>query len=226
MWLVDLHCHTAMRSADSAASLATVLSDAAARGVQSLCLTEHDAFWGAGELAPALDTGTVAIPGAEINTDSGHVLVFGLAEYRFGFHHVRNLAEAVGRAGGATVLAHPYRRVLPPGVTPNTAGYDSALARALDNPLLRLVDAIEVMNGRGTVAENRLAHDISRSTGLPGVAGSDAHQAGEAGRVATAFDTPTRSVADLIAGLKSGGFHVAHGPAASAPARQTSSEQL
>lgn len=219
MWLVDLHCHTANRSPDSTALLSTLQSDAVDSGIQALCLTDHDAFWSECDLVPVSSPGMTLIRGAEINTDDGHVLVFGPLEYRFGFHHARTLAEAVANAGGAMVLAHPYRRALPAGVLPDTAGYDAALARALDNPLLRLVDAVEVVNGRGTETENRFAQDLARYAGLPGVAGSDAHRPGEAGRTATAFEFPVRSSADLIFAIKSGRFSVAGAPS-SAPAGQ------
>ena len=115
--LIDLHCHTALRSDDSAASLASLAEVAAARGLDGLCVTDHDAFWPPADLVPvARESGILVIPGCEINTDAGHVLAFGLEEYRFGLHHPEVLAEEVRAAGGAMVLAHPYRRVLPFGI--------------------------------------------------------------------------------------------------------------
>lgn len=218
MWLVDVHCHSAAKSPDSSLSIARAIEDARAADVDALCLTEHDAFWRRDDLpsrrtssvgfAPgeAGDAGVVVVPGAEINTDAGHVLVFGLESYEFGFHHAAKLAEAVERAGGAMVLAHPYRRVLLPEVTPNSAPYDVALRRALDNPLLRLVDAVEVANGRALQVENLFSSDLARAAGLRGVAGSDSHEPGEAGRCVTEFDQPVRCVEDLIRALKSAAF--------------------
>lgn len=220
MWLVDVHCHTAGPSPDSALSLSQALSDAARAGIDALCLTEHDAFWRPEELAsldPSDRTGgsrTIVIPGAEINTDAGHVLVFGLMSYRFGFHHPGELAETVKRAGGAMILAHPYRRALPPDVAPNSAAWDAALARALDNPLLKLVNAVEVTNGRGSEAENMFAAKLAIAARIPGVGGSDAHRAGDAGQIATQFDQPVRCAEDLIGALKSGSFRLAPSSAA------------
>lgn len=235
MWLVDIHCHTAGMSLDSSLSLSQALLDAARAGVDALCLTEHDAFWRPEDLADQAgsndrdgspDAGNrrvKVIPGAEINTDCGHVLVFGLTAYRFGFHHPLDLARAVQREGGAMVLAHPYRRALPAGVTPNSAEYDAALRNALENPLLKVVDAVEVRNGRGTQVETQFASDLARAAGLWGVAGSDAHQAGETGRIATQFDHEVHNAEDLIAALKSGGFRLAPPSAAT---RETGHEQL
>jgi predicted metal-dependent phosphoesterase TrpH len=216
MWLIDIHCHTVGMSPDSSLSVAQAIEDAHAAGVDALCLTEHDAFRDPSEGMPK--TPAFILPGAEINTDTGHVLVFGLTAYRFGFHHPRELAAAAEGAGGAMVLAHPYRRALPPGVALNTPAWDEALARALENPLLHLVDAVEVVNGRASEAENRFALELARATGLRGVAGSDAHRAGEAGLVFTRFDRPVRSAEDLVRELKSGRFHPARSSAAAGEA--------
>lgn len=221
MWLVDVHCHTAGPSPDSALSLSQALSDAARAGIDALCLTEHDAFWRPEELADQAgsndrdgspDAGNCrvkVIPGAEINTDCGHVLVFGLTAYRFGFHHPLDLARAVQGAGGAMILAHPYRRALPPDVMPNSTAWDAALGMALESPLLKLVDAVEVMNGRGSDTENQFAAALARAASLPGLAGSDAHQLGVAGCAVTEFYQPVRNVEDLIRALKSGSFRPA-----------------
>ncbi|MBI4220801.1 MAG: PHP domain-containing protein [Chloroflexi bacterium] len=216
MSLVDIHCHTAGMSPDSSLSVARAVADANAAGVDAICLTEHDAFRDPSEDMPT--TPAFILPGVEVNTDAGHVLVFGLTAYRFGFHHPRELAAAAERVGGAMVYAHPYRRALPPGVAPNTQAWEAALARALENPLLRLVDAVEVVNGRASEAENRFAFELARASGLRGVAGSDAHRDGEAGQVFTRFDRPVRSAEDLIRELKAGWFHPARSSAAAGEA--------
>ena len=52
----------------------------------------------------------LVLPGCEINTESGHVLVFGLGIYEFGMHKAEFLQAAIEKAGGAMIAAHPYRR--------------------------------------------------------------------------------------------------------------------
>jgi predicted metal-dependent phosphoesterase TrpH len=224
-WPVDLHCHTSVRSADSTLTLETLVSDARRNGVRALCLTDHDAFWPGEDLSVP---GCAVIRGAEINTDDGHVLVFGPGDYRFGFHHSSLLAAETSASGGVMVLAHPYRRVLADGVEPNTPDYDVAIDRALGNPLLRAAVAVEVVNGRATEVQNRFSADLARAAGLPGVAGSDAHRAGEAGRVATLFDSPVRSCEELIEALAAGGFRIPASPDPEASARvgQAGRQQL
>ena len=76
--LIDLHAHTAPRSNCSRTTLEELVETARARGLDALCITEHDVRWPGDELADAsrlLDF--PLIPGVELTTDVGHVLVFG-----------------------------------------------------------------------------------------------------------------------------------------------------
>jgi predicted metal-dependent phosphoesterase TrpH len=41
------------------------------------------------------------------------------------------------------------------------------------------VDAIEVLNGESSQQANKLAHELAKSMGLPGLAGTDAHTPSE-----------------------------------------------
>ncbi len=52
----------------------------------------------------------MVLPGCEINTDNGHVLIFGLDRYVFGLHKPDFLVDAVRQRNGAIIAAHPYRR--------------------------------------------------------------------------------------------------------------------
>lgn len=203
--IIDLHCHTSERSDDSQASLRSLAKAARAAGLDGLCITDHDAFWPLAELIPiARESGILLVPGCEINTDAGHVLVFGLEGYRFGHHHPEALAEDVRAAGGAMVLAHPYRRTLPPGAKPGSDRFEAALDRALENPLVQLVDAIEVTNGRGSPPQNAFAALLAERARLPGVGASDAHDAAGAGKFATQFERRVAGVGDLARELAAG----------------------
>ncbi len=205
--LIDLHCHTIDKSDDSALTLRSIGRLARDSGVDAVCITDHDAFWKPEVLEKAgTDAGVLFIPGTEINTDAGHVLAFGLASYTFGYHHPDRLLTAITEAGGAAVLAHPYRRVLPPGIGPDSPRFDAALARAAENPLLSLVDAIETLNGRGTDEQNMFAGALADNLGLPGTGASDAHAESDFGFIATEFERPVSDVIELIRELKAGRF--------------------
>ncbi|MFW6175038.1 MAG: PHP-associated domain-containing protein [Chloroflexota bacterium] len=206
--LVDLHCHTAERSDDSAAPALELALAARRAGLDAIAFTDHDAFWPAWELEEiARRSGIVVLPGAEINTEGGHAVVFGLTEYRFGMHRPDYLRSLVNEAGGAMIAAHPYRRALPFGVEQDSVGYSEALERASrDAALLRMCDAAEVVNGRGTLAQNEFSRRLLEREGVRGVASSDAHNVDGLGEAATEFERRIDTVEELVRELKAGRF--------------------
>ena len=204
--LIDLHCHTWPLSDDSFLSADDLIDAAKAAGLDGVCLTEHDFFW-EGERVQALAEkhNFLVIPGAELNTEDGHMLVFGLERYVYGMHRIQELAGLVEEAGGAIIAAHPYRRQLPFQVA-GEAAYREALARAACNPAYRYACAIEDLNGRGSPLENRFAAELRARLGLPGCGGSDAHDRAGVGRCATSFQRPISGLSDLIGELRAGRF--------------------
>ncbi|MBM3958820.1 MAG: hypothetical protein FJ314_03470 [SAR202 cluster bacterium] len=218
-WLVDLHCHTAAGSDDSTARLDALAAAGAARLLDAMCVTDHDHFWRPGEL-PGSASGLTIFGGSEINTDAGHVLVFGLDGYEFGYHHPERLADAVERASGAMIWAHPYRRRLLPGVEPGTRGWLDAVEAAVEGPLGKLVHAVEASNGRGTALENLFAEAVARALGKPQTGASDAHAADEAGSCATALVRPVSTVHELAGEIRAGRVRPGAGSASARKSRR------
>ena len=206
MPLIDLHTHTRPLSHDSDLTPDALVDAAKRAGLDGLCLTEHDFFWdhaATEELARRHDF--LVIPGIEVNTECGHVLVFGLAEFVYGMHRLAELVEMVNAAGGAMVAAHPYRRQLPFELR-DDGDWSEALDRACGNEAYRRVNAIETLNGRGTDRQNAFSAAICEQHSLPQAAGSDAHSLADVGTCATEFEGRIEGLADLIAALKSGRF--------------------
>ena len=203
--LIDLHAHTYPKSDDSFVSVDELVDSARQSGLDGICLTEHDDFWPA-DAAQELTRrhGILVLPGAEINTDAGHVLVFGLHRYKFGMHKPAFLREEADRHGAALIAAHPYRRrfLADPGQDPEVRL--GMLNRALDDEMLRLFDAVESHNGRGKESENRFSEDLRRGLCLPGTGGSDTHYLRQMGTAATWFERRISSLDELIAELKAG----------------------
>ena len=112
--------------------------------------------------------------------------------------------KAVHTAGGAIILAHPYRFGRPP--------VDSL---AVAEAVRRQLDAIEGLNMNCSAAQNRLATELAARWGLPAVAGSDAHTLDWVGRYVTVFPQPIADEAALVAAIRRGetsillreGFH-------------------
>lgn len=216
MSIFDLHVHTVKGSSDSSLAPEQLIQEAARIGLDGVCLTEHNGGWDPSDLQQAFgNSGLTVIPGLEVATDMGHVLVFGMHRYESGFGRISALRKAVDRAGGVMISAHPFRNLF------NRSTYNHNLLFAgwpdvpLDyreasrHPLFSVVDEIEALNGANTQEENAFATDVSRNLGLHGTGGSDAHSIHGIGRCVSVFDGEIRSESDLIEALKAG----AHAPA-------------
>lgn len=202
--LIDLHTHTHPLSYDSQLEPDDLIDVAKEAGLDGVCLTEHDFFWErekARELARRHDF--LVIPAVEVNTENGHVLVFGLEAYAYGMHRLHELAALVEAAGGASIASHPYRRQLPFELL-REGDWSEAIERAAANPAYKHVHAIEAYNGRGTARQNAFSIELAERLGLPTTAGSDAHTAGDVGACATEFERAITGLDDLIAELKAG----------------------
>ena len=66
---------------------------------------------------------------------------------------------------------------------------------------LKYIDAIEVMNGKVTIEENRFASDVAKSLGFCGTGGSDAHAISDVGQYATVFRSAIFNEKDLLEAL-------------------------
>ncbi|MFQ5925136.1 MAG: CehA/McbA family metallohydrolase [Dehalococcoidia bacterium] len=209
--LIDLHTHTVPNSDDSYLKPEELIAYAKRAGLDAICLTEHDWFWddeAIRELCQRHDF--LALPGVEITTEEAHLLVFGLERYVFGMHRASFVRHLVDEAGGAIIVAHPYRRHFPIGAEPEDERYYPALTRACESPLFQVADAIEVLNGRSSEKENAFSRGISQKLNLRGIAGSDAHEISDIGHCATFFERRISSLRELIAELKEGRFRVAN----------------
>ena len=75
---------------------------------------------------------------------------------------MQNVIDFAKEKGGITIVAHPYR------------------ACGLGDDARRYVfDAVEVLNGASASRVNKMAMNLAKTMGLPGVAGSDAHHPDE-----------------------------------------------
>jgi len=201
--LIDLHTHTYPYSDDSHLPPGELVERAKRAGLDAICFTEHDWHWKEEDIARLRREHSFPIfRGMEISSDEGHILVFGLSEYRFGMHHASYVRELLDEVGGIMILAHPFRRQVRHHPAPG-----ELLEEVCENPALGLVDAVETLNGRSRDKENRFAIEVSRRMGLRGVGGSDAHSPEDVPSCATVFERQITCVEELIAELRAGRFH-------------------
>lgn len=189
--LVDLHCHTLPLSTCSSLRAEELVDLARERGLEGICLTEHDRLRSPAELADLRRrTGFPVIGAIELTTDMGHVLAFGLDEPAKSLATGESAFAHAQRCGGLLYLAHPARD-----------GLLRVNARTVE-----YFESVEAINGSDTRLQNMSATGLAKGFRLPGIGGSDCHSPDEVGRAATEFNANIADEASLVAALRSGAY--------------------
>jgi len=182
------------------------------RGIDGVCVTEHCYVWSQKELREIVSgRDVVLLSGTEIETNVGHIVVFGLDRYISGIHRVGELRRVSDEIGGFIIGVHPFRRFFEPeefNIRPKRS-WSQVIDEALELPMLGLVDEIEVYNGGCNERENHLAVEVAKRMGMRGTGGSDAHSTHGLGCYVTVFEREIRNESDLIAELKGKRFYPA-----------------
>lgn len=214
--LFDLHIHTTKGSSDSSLTPEDMVLEADRLGLRGLCITEHAGPWDRHEFQQfAARHSVVLIRAMEVETDLGHILAFGLDRYQPGFNKAAELRRAATAVGGFVITAHPFRGVISghgnrsrallyqsvPDALPHTP-HD-----ALEHPVFKLADAVEVANGGTVDRENQFALEVAGLLNLPVTGGSDAHSLHGLGKFVTEFPDEITTEAEFLRALHSGLYH-------------------
>ena len=192
--LIDLHCHEKTNSPCSNASLSEIAVEAQRKGLDAVCITDHDSL-GLRESAHTFSK-TIHYPimvGTEIYTFEGDLIVFGLEHVPTRRPHLLELLELVCSVHGVCFSAHPYRS--------NQRGLRSFVSVLKD---YKDIVGIEIRNGRTDSTANQTAELRCRELGLFAVGGSDGHEATEVGCCATWLPGQVHDEAALVKALRSG----------------------
>lgn len=163
---MDCHLHT-VRSGDAATTPGQMLRCARSAKLDVIAVTDHHAVDAAKRMQDsAIEYGVRVVVGEEIRTPLGEIIGLFLQER---VPYVLPLAEAAARVhdqGGAVYVPHPF--------DPNRSGLGRrGIDQLADSGLL---DVIEVYNAKMTdEVLNQLAASAAAEFGVPGGAGSDAH---------------------------------------------------
>jgi predicted metal-dependent phosphoesterase TrpH len=204
--ILDLHSHS-VKSDDGRARVESYCRWIQKRDlpIEGFVLTEHRQFDEESDYRRLEDAyGLLILKGSEVETNYGHVLVFGVNAdllAAFDFSDVRlDLAKVireVDRCGGIAVPCHPGRP---------TVGLCSHYE---ERGPVEEVRIIETRNGGSRVGEDESALELAERWGYLGIGGSDAHLVSQIGRCATRFTGEVRSAADLVRALREGSFEAA-----------------
>ena len=203
---IDLHTHS-VSSDDSRATVAQYVNWVGVlrrKGYQidGFVLTEHRKFDFDEDYAElSAENEIVVLKGSELDTNLGHFLVYGVSEElarRIDFGDVRldamELVAAAEDTGAIAIPAHPGRFGI---------GLYEFARNGVDLGALR---AAELLNGSNRPGEQDRAEELLSRLQLAGTGGSDAHLASAIGKCMTHFDAAVSSEAELVAGLRNGGF--------------------
>jgi hypothetical protein len=160
----DLHIHTKY-SFDSSINPKSLVDELYShKSIKVIAITDHNTVEGyrkVRELASAYSD-ILVIPGIEIGTPMGDLIVLGTDEAPPKPWDVNDVISFAKEKDGVVIVPHPYREY----------GLGSSAK-------LYAVDAIETLNGSTSLHANKLAKTLANEMGLPGVAGSDAHNIDE-----------------------------------------------
>ena len=205
--LIDLHTHSYPHSDDSFMSVDELIEGSKSLGLDGICLTDHDAFWTDEQIRDLSSKHEfLVIPGCEINTEAGHVLVFGLSQYEFGMHKPEFLRASVDKVDGVMIAAHPYRRRFLEEPAERPGVREEMLERASGDGFFRMCRGIEALNGRGLAVQNQFSLELGGRLSTNMTAGSDAHKVEQIGTGATEFQRPVSCLEDLIRELREGRY--------------------
>jgi predicted metal-dependent phosphoesterase TrpH len=201
---VDLHTHTRFGSNCSYMEPRQLVQRAREVGLDAVCITEHNAPWEEDDLRALAAEGDIPVfGGAEVSTELGDVLVFGVSKSLLPGQRIDDLRRLVDHAGGVMIAAHPFRWYSLPWAVRD-------VDQAARQPIFEAVDAAEAFNGLSLQSEAEFACRVLERLGLQGVGGSDAHVPSSVGRCFTQFERQITSVEELVAELKAGRFRAVY----------------
>jgi len=208
--ILDLHCHS-VRSDDGRAKVDDYCQWIRKKElpIDGLVLTEHRQFDADSDYRGLEDRyGLLILKASEVETDYGHVLVFGVNDdlvNAFDFARIDNplgdVLAAAERHGAVAAPCHPGRVNV------------GLFAHYERKGPVEGVDLVEVYNGGSRPGEDDLSLREAERYGYGGFGGSDSHIVSRIGRCATEFPHPIRSMDDLLGALRAGTFAARKWPA-------------
>ena len=201
--ILDLHTHS-IKSDDGRAKVEYYCQWIRSKElpIDGFVLTEHRQHdFDSDYSSLAEKHGLVILKGSEVETEYGHVLVFGVTEpltRAFDFSSINlsleNVIETCEAHGAVAVPCHPGR----PRV--------GMFAHTEELGIPDGVKIVEIFNGGSRDNEDQIAIDNAEELGYQGIGGSDSHIVSHIGRCGTAFTNDIHEMADLVSALQAGEF--------------------
>ena len=205
--ILDLHTHS-IKSDDGRAKVDNYCQWIRKKeiGIDGFVLTEHRQWDGESQYDTLAEQyGLVILKGSEVETDYGHVLIFGVTPElvdSFDFARVDNpldeVLEAAASAGAFAAPCHPGRKNV------------GLFAHYENKGAVDAVHTVEVLNGGSIPGEDELSVTKAAEYGYNGFGGSDSHIVSRIGFRATEFEDDIEDIHGLVQALHSGLFRAVY----------------
>ena len=189
--IIDMHMHEMRYSGDSFLRLENMVEIAKRRGLDGICITDHDSM-GLKEFAAEYSekTGFPIFVGIEFYSLQGDIVAFGIEDYPKERIPAQEFVDLVQAQGGMCFSAHPFRN--------NNRGLEENLA------LVRGLDGVEVLNGSTSFAACMKAAAYARQYGYFTLGSSDCHIPEKVGVCATYFPEKVHTMEEFLEVFKKG----------------------
>lgn len=189
--LVDLHIHECTFSKDSKNSLKEIVESAKKKGLDGVCITDHDSM-GLKETAEkySKEVNFPIFVGVEVLTNQGDILAFGIDKIPDKKLDAQQFIDYVKELNGVCFSAHPFRN--------NNRGLEENLL------YVKGLDGIEVLNGNTDLKANQKALEYCKILGMQAIGASDSHSEKTLGKYATKLPKWANNLEEFIDVLKLG----------------------
>jgi len=193
---IDFHVHT--EHSDSVSSVEEVLEYARKKKLDGIAITDHNTMTA---VAPTLKQAQdlIIIPGIEVETREGHLLILGLKKPPPKGLRGLEFLEYARKEGGVVIIAHPN--------LPFHGFREEAIRRIRP-------DAIETYNAKTPFSRRMMRKNIelAKRLGLPQTGGSDSHIPQTVGDMYTIINATSRSVEGVLDAVRKGEIRPAGEP--------------
>lgn len=186
--LIDMHLHERTCSLDSFLSLDQIVSIARSRGLDGICITDHDSMGlreKAAEFSRQADFPIFV--GVEYFSLQGDITAWGINSFPDTRVDAQVFLDQVNAAGGFCVSCHPFRN--------NNRGLEDRLRQ------VKGLHGVEVLNGSTSPEANRTALRYCKELGLKPIGASDAHVPEQVAKYVTWLPERVFTLEDFIAQL-------------------------
>lgn len=186
--LVDMHLHECTYSTDSFINLKQIVEIAKFKGLDAVCITDHDSM-GLKDYAAeySKEVGFPIFVGIEFFSLWGDITAWGIDSYPDHRISAQEFIDHVNKSGGFCVSCHPFRN--------NNRGLEDHLRD------VKGLHGVEVLNGSTSLEANRTALRYCRELGLQAIGASDAHVEKQIGKYVTWLPEMVYNTNDFIAQL-------------------------